>query len=197
MWGTLMLIAVLASPVSAQLIGLYTTADPPPPVQSTPPVQNEMILPPLTPTALYIVAHSPGTGALQQGIVAAEFGVVGVPDTNELMITWAPNPVANIDLGSPFDGGANIAFPACQLPSANQALMLYSAQVVALNPVANLTLTVGPHSVPSNPNLPFSQLVGCDGPANPVVEATGGSITINPAIAVAQTTWSATKQLYR
>ena len=75
--------------------------------------------------------------------------------------------------------------------------MLYSAQAVALNPVANLTLTVGPHSLPSNPNLAFAQLLGCDGPAIPVVEAAGVSITINPSIAVEQTSWSATKQLYR
>lgn len=195
----IVLVFFCVSPAQAQYIGLYTTRNPVLPVEADPPaVPRSMFLPLQTPTPVYIVAHVTGSTELQVGLTGAEFAITGLPPLSDLIVMQLlPNPMAFVSLGEPFSVGAKIEFPMCAAPSGNQAVLLYSALFVALNPVGNVTVSLGPHQFPSHPNFALPHLIFCDSLLElPVVQANPVPLVINPSVAVQSRSWTAIKMQY-
>jgi len=196
----LVLACVVPTQALGQYIGLYTTPNPVLPVEPDPPppVLRSMTLPLMTPTPVYIVAHVTGSQELQVGLTGAEFAITGLPPLSDLVVTQLqPNAQAFVSLGEPFSVGAQIEFPLCQAPSANQAVMLYSAMFVALNPVGDVTVSLGPPQFPTHPTFPLPYLMFCDSLLPlPIVEAKPVPIVINPSVSVQSRAWTAIKMQY-
>jgi hypothetical protein len=188
----------IVPPAKAQWIGLYTEPDPVLPVPSEPPSPpRTMSLPVGVPTAVYIVAHVSGSALLQDGLSAAEFALAGLPMLTDLIATdVTANPFAVVSYGDPFSTGAQIDFHTCMAPSDNQALLLYSAQLVALNPVSDVRVTLTHHQFPSDTQFVFPWLRDCDTLDFPLIAASSSPLIINPAVAVQSRTWSGVKRLY-
>jgi hypothetical protein len=82
----------------------------------------------------------------------------------EMMVGLIPNPVSNVQLGNPFAGGCNMAFPACQTGT-NGIVLLYTVQLAAPpSGVPHYVLTVTRHQTPSGLNFPCPLVIKCDGP---------------------------------
>lgn len=137
-------------------------------------------------------------GAVSGGMTGAEFRVDNIPPSWFLNVT--PNPAANLTLGAPFaaGGGANIAFPGCQIGGGG-VVLLYSVSFFALSSETNRTLSVLRHTTPSNLNFQCPLLTLCDSPVFTKVCVNGGQAVINGpscTVAVEQKSWSSVKALY-
>jgi len=130
------------------------------------------------------------------GITGAEFRVDGWPNT------WfgAPtrNPAANIDVGNPFTGGTNIAFPSCQPAGTNGIVLLFTVNGFATSAPSNLVLKTTQHTVPSNPNFQCPLVTICDDVFTKVCVAGGEAFINGPPcnVAVTPASWSTVKSLY-
>ena len=149
------------------------------------------------PFTLYIQARLEGSA--QQGITGADFRVDGMPAA-WLVLSVAPNPLANLNFGNPLAGGATIAFPSCAGDS-SQCLNLYTCTIVPTSVVASRTLTVRGHPTPVDchgPCCPY--LLLCDPPLYTQVCVLGGQAILNGppcTVNVERQTWSRFKSLYR
>ena len=137
-----------------------------------------------------------GSSALPTGgITGAEFAVGNITTADAFFIL-TPNPAANVDLGNPFAGGTNVAFPSCQTgPSIN----LYHVNFFASTDLTGRLISIVAHSVPTNPNFPCSLLNLCDAPIFTKVCVAGGEAYIDGpdcTVAVEETTWSDVKSLF-
>src|SRR5262245_14731192 len=104
-------LALGASTASAQSIGVFW--DPAGATCSTTQALN-------SPGNMYILALLGGGSA--GGMTGAEFRVDNFPGNWFANVT--PNSAANLTLGNPLQGGANIAFPTCQTGT-NGIVLLY------------------------------------------------------------------------
>ena len=146
--------------------------------------------------SLYILATL--GGAVSGGMTGAEFRVDNLPTA--WFVNLIPNPAANLTLGNPFalGGGANIAFPGCQIGGGG-VVLLWTVSFFATTAETNRTLTVARHTNPSNLNFQCPLMTLCDSPVFTKVCVSGGQAVINGpscTVAVAQKSWSGVKALY-
>ena len=137
-----------------------------------------------------------GSGVLPTGgITGAEFAVANLSTTDAFLIL-TPNVAANVDLGNPFSGGTNVAFPTCQTGA---SINLYKVDFFASVDLTGRLISIVAHSAPNNPNFACSLVTLCDAPAFTKVCVAGGEAYIDGPdcnVAVEETTWSDVKSLF-
>jgi len=148
----------------------------------------------------YYICAVLGGDAAAGGITGAEFRVDGAPGTADGWFMSAnPNPASNVAIGNPVDPvirGCNIAFPSCQSAG---VVLLYTITGFASGVVANRTMTVDRHIMPTNPQFPCSLLVLCDAPVFTKICVLGGQAFLNGGVCtvgVEETSWSSVKGLF-
>lgn len=138
---------------------------------------------------VYVVARS----FEPQGILGAEFRIVGLP------VGWThastPNPTALVALGDPFGPGAIIAFDQAQT---GLCILLYHVSLTATSAAENVSLSVAPHTTPTNPSFSCPRITCNCSPVFPIVCVSGQGMTINGSctVGVQEQTWSSLKALY-
>lgn len=184
-------IALVAGPVSAQSIGVFSD-----------PAGNSCEFSAAVGQSftLYILATL-GGGA-SGGMTGAEFRVAGIPagwTTSEVA-----NPAAGIVFGDPMGAGTNITFPTCQTGTGGKVLLF----TVTVNPstvVSDVILKVEMHTTPSNASFQCPLVTLCDPPAFTKLCVCGGQGVINGTIQncgcgdpspTEATTWGHLKSLY-
>jgi hypothetical protein len=135
------------------------------------------------------------------GIDGAEFRVEGFDPA--WMTTVRPNPLANVVIGNPIQAGCNIAFAQCQgQGSGFRRVLLFTIQVVAMNPITPRQLIVRAHTTPSHPLWPCPNVVPwCGAPVYGRVCTSTLNACLNRdqtccITAVEATTWARMKSLY-
>ena len=159
----------------------------------------------------FFILATPDPGLPSGGITGAEFRVKGA--TASMILTPTANPNSNVALGNPFSdesqpvgsrGGANIAFPDCQLPDANGNVLLYTVSVLLLSDTTEIVFEVDQKSPPSNPlNNAYALVNACDAPQFTPNEASTGIAYMNHSspgacmeVGVEERTWGQIKNMY-
>src|SRR5262245_25172922 len=106
----------------------------------------------------YIGANLGGDAAAA-GISGAEVLCTGFDPAWFNIVT--PNPAANLSIGSPISGGANIAFPSCR---SGPFVLLYTIQSLSLAPIPPTIMQTQKHSTPTNILFQCPLVTLCDGP---------------------------------
>ena len=124
------------------------------------------------PATVYIVVNTFG-----EGIQGVEFSVKGFPSDGHV-IELEPSPDANVVIGNPFQGGANIAFASCQT---DPVVVLYKVTLIQISG-ERLPFTAGiyPHDTPSNMNFDCQLVNRCDDPIYTAVCVPGGATYDRP-----------------
>ena len=139
--------------------------------------------------------------AAAAGITGAEFKLEGQDPTWIAVVT--PNPAANLVLGNPLQHGCNIAFPSCQVASAQASVLLYTAQFIVFGEVLPHVLQITKHDTPSNANFMCPLFTICDDPTFTKICVSGDKMCVNNPNAtcctdpVVPATWSGVKALYQ
>jgi len=177
-------------------------------------------IPPSTAGTLHVIAKLNGMTAA--GITSAEFRLE-FSNTAGYFLTFTPNPLANLVLGSPTDDnpaandqgkGLNIAFPICQPDPIATQISLGTYQAFNAGGGA-CTIRTKRHESPSNPTFRCPLFTICDDPlfTKAPMTVTEDQIGAEPVAFVSQlnttcdglcgpvpvtpTTWSTLKDLYR
>ena len=118
-----------------------------------------------------------GEGATSSGITQAEFRIEKTGAQSYYFLSETG--FGNLQLGSAFEAGTNIAFAGCQ---SGRTIPVMSFQV--LNPggaPSDAVLRVTQRTSPTNPNFQCSVAVQCDSPTFTSVCVEGGKAVLNPA----------------
>jgi len=148
-------------------------------------------------TTMYVVLA--GEGATSSGLTQVEFRI----ETSEARSYFFHSEagLGNLQLGSAFGDGVNIAFPSCQ---SSRAIPVMSFQV--LNPggaAADATLRITKKTMPSNASFQCPLAVLCDTPIFTKACVEGGKAVLNPASerpcgsSREEAEWSRVKGLYK
>jgi len=147
---------------------------------------------------LYVLLHP--DGATMGGTVGAEFRIESPAGGAFLMTGEQAAAGANVQIGSAFGDGTNIAFPTCQSGS---TVPILSFQVFSSGaPASDGLLRVRAHARPSNAAFPCPLAVLCDATYTTVCTE-GGLAVLNPTGRQAcgssriDSQWSRVKDLYR
>jgi hypothetical protein len=177
------------------------------------------------PATAYVISTL--AGATAAGVTGAEFRIEFNPAPSpSYMVSWTANPTLAVSLGSPVDDtpadptdakGCNLAFPTCQPLVLTDRIQWGTLSIISLSPSAPaMTLKVKQKSPPSSPVHQCPLFTLCDAPLYTAVdmtltqEALGGlepviftsyinqsGCTACGPVAVAPSTWSGVKELFR
>lgn len=90
-----------------------------------------------------------------------EFRITGFPNDNQVFVgEITPNPEASSSQGNPFESGAIIMFPSCQIETA--PILLYTATVFSTHPGYTPQIALQGIDAPSNPGFPCATVTSCD-----------------------------------
>ncbi len=150
---------------------------------------------------VYVLARLGESDDSRCGIEGAEFRFTGLP------ASWQTSPVLNHELlgiGNPFDEGVTVVGTRCHRP-ANGVLLLYTVLVRAGAEESDVTFGIESRHPPTNAQFPCPLLLACDDPVFTQICVEGQSCYVNASVvrkcpatvAVAPSTWSLVKGLYR
>jgi hypothetical protein len=111
---------------------------------------------PFVPFKLYVLGHLDGLTTC--GIANSEFGIEGIPPG--FYASWAPNPHALAQAGSPLTTG-NLTFAPCE-QGHDGWVLLYSLDVVLVTEVRDAVLRMRGGAPPSNGDFPCAWFGLCD-----------------------------------
>ena len=158
----------------------------------------------ITPGAIdtvYVLAKLGAADDSYCGIAGAEFRFAGIPPS------WHTSPVLHPDLlgiGDPFDEGVTVVSAMCRRP-VNGVVLLFTVLVLADAAVPDVTFSIEGRQPPTNQLFPCPLVLACDDPVFTKVCVQAEPCFVNPTVprkcaastAVAPTTWSQLKALYR
>jgi hypothetical protein len=180
---------------------------------------------PFTPPTGYVLSTL--AGATAAGVTGAEFRIEFNPAPSpSYVVSWTANPILAVSLNSPIDDtpadpndpkGCNLAFGTCQPTNPGDRIQWGTLSIISLSPTPPaLTLKVKQKTPPSNPSHACPLFTLCDAPLFTAVDMTltqdalGGEepviftsyinqsgCTACGPVAVAPSTWSGVKELFR
>jgi hypothetical protein len=180
---------------------------------------------PFTPATAYVISTLSDSTA--NGVTGAEFRIEVYPAPGAgYVLSWTANPTLAVALGNPIDDtpldptdakGCNLAFPTCQPAVLTDKIQWGTISIIALSATpAPLKLTVKQKSPPSNPTRKCPLFTLCDAPVYSAVNMTLTQDALNAEpvaftawinqlpclsecgpVAVAPSTWSGVKELFR
>jgi hypothetical protein len=109
------------------------------------------------------------------------------------------NSAANLVIGSPIQGGTNIAFPDCQTGTNGMVLLFTVSGFASTQAPPNTYFTITQHTTPSRPDRACPSQILCDNPIFTQICVSGGQAIVNGgpcSVAVQEKSWSQVKSLY-
>ena len=184
----LLFLAILLAPVSAQGSDVRILFD-------LDGYDRDACASPMIPLRSFVVAALGGDAAAG-GIIGAEFRLIGY-DSGWLN-TVTPNPSANFIAGDLLGDGGQIAFANCQFQQASTPVLLYTIDTLVPAAIPDVTLQIGRHNAPSNPNFQCPLVVLCDPPVfTKICVASAEAFLTACPVSVHPATWTAVRALYR